>query len=471
MDMRPEPFEPPAPVPRTVPPSKLEIIRTVFRNPLELWGVPSYTLPWIMTSFFGERTLIVNDPGLIRHVLVDNAANYKMAVVRQLVLRPILRDGLLTAEGPVWKRSRKAVAPIFTPRHANGFAGQMLTQSEAYARKYEDVGAGGAVFDIGNDMTELAFAILSDTLFSGEIVSSSGHFADDVDELLHRMGRVDPMDLLRAPGWVPRLTRIGGNKVMEKFRGIVRDTMNLRLARIERDGEAAPNDFLTLLLKQMGPDGLTMGEVEDNILTFIGAGHETTARALAWTLYCVANSPHVRDAMEDEIDAVLATGAEPVTWLDRMPWTRAAFEEALRLYPPAPSINREAIADDRWTSESGETVEIPKDVTILVMPWTLHRHELYWEKPRAFMPERFLPENRERIHRYQFLPFGAGPRICIGATFAMQEAVIALAVLMQRYRFDAIEGTAPWPVQRLTTQPANGLAMRVTARSPGSSTS
>ena len=471
MDMRPEPFEPPAPVPRTVPPSKLEIIRTVFRNPLELWGVPSYTLPWIMTSFFGERTLIVNDPGLIRHVLVDNAANYKMAVVRQLVLRPILRDGLLTAEGPVWKRSRKAVAPIFTPRHANGFAGQMLTQSEAYARKYEGVGAGGAVFDIGNDMTELAFAILSDTLFSGEIVSSSGHFADDVDELLHRMGRVDPMDLLRAPGWVPRLTRIGGNKVMEKFRGIVRDTMNLRLARIERDGEAAPNDFLTLLLKQMGPDGLTMEEVEDNILTFIGAGHETTARALAWTLYCVANSPHVRDAMENEIDAVLASGAEPVTWLDRMPWTRAAFEEALRLYPPAPSINREAIAADRWTSESGETVEIPKDVTILVMPWTLHRHELYWEKPRAFMPERFLPENRERIHRYQFLPFGAGPRICIGATFAMQEAVIALAVLMQRYRFDAIEGTAPWPVQRLTTQPANGLAMRVTARSPGSSTS
>ena len=159
MDVRPEPFEPPAPIPRTVPPSKLEIIRTVFRNPLELWGEPSYTLPWIMTSFFTEKTLIVNDPGLIRHVLVDNAANYKMAVVRQLVLRPILRDGLLTAEGAVWRRSRKAVAPIFTPRHARGFAHQMLAQAQSYAEKYE--GAEGRTFDIGNDMTELAFAILS----------------------------------------------------------------------------------------------------------------------------------------------------------------------------------------------------------------------------------------------------------------------------------------------------------------------
>ncbi|MDX3930160.1 MAG: cytochrome P450 [Shinella sp.] len=464
MDMRPEPFEPPAPKPRTVPPSRLEIIRTVFRNPLELWGEPSYTLPWIDTRFFRERTLIVNDPGLIKHVLVDNAANYRLADVRQLVLRPILRDGLLTAEGAVWKRSRKAVAPIFTPRHAKGFAGQMLRQSEEYVRKYQGAGAGGEISDIAIDMTELTFAILADTLFSGEIVTASNHFADDVNELLHRMGRVDPMDLLRAPSWVPRVTRIGGQKVLDKFRAIVHDTMELRQERIKTDPQAVPRDFLTLLLEQAGPDGLTDGEIEDNILTFIGAGHETTARALAWTLYCVANSPHIRDAMEEEIDRVLATGAEPVEWLELMPCTRAAFEEALRLFPPAPSINRAAIADDEWTSASGETVEIPAGITILVMPWTLHRHELYWEKPRAFMPERFLPENRDRINRFQFLPFGAGPRICIGATFALQEAVIALAVMMHRFRFDMTDRTRPWPVQRLTTQPANGLPMRVTAR-------
>jgi len=465
MDMRPDPFEPPAPLPRTVPPSRLEIIRTILRNPLELWGEPSYTLPWIQTRFFRERTLIVNDPGLIRHVLVDNATNYRMSDIRQLILRPILRDGLLTAEGEVWKRSRKAVSPVFTPRHANGFAGQMLRQSEDYAIKYESAGRDGKVFEIAADMTELTFAMLADTLFSGEIVTSSDSFADDVNALLHRMGRVDPMDLLRAPSWVPRVTRIGGQKVLDKFRNIVRQTMDARLARMEADRASAPDDFLTLLLDQAATGGLTNDEIEDNILTFIGAGHETTARALAWTLYCVANTPHIREAMEEEIDRVLAQDVEPVKWLDLMPYTRAAFEEALRLYPPAPSINRAAIAADRWTDAKGETVEIEAGVTVLIMPWTLHRHELYWDKPRAYIPERFLPENRAKIGRFQFLPFGAGPRVCIGATFALQEAVIALAVLMHRFRFDMTDKTRPWPVQKLTTQPQNGLPMRVTPRS------
>lgn len=464
MDMRPDSFVPPAPVPRTVPPTRLQIIWTVMRNPLELWGRPSFTLPWIETKFFKERTLIVNDPGLIRHVLVDNAANYEMSEIRQLILRPILRDGLLTAEGPVWKRSRKAMAPVFTPKHARGFAGQMLAKAEEYAAKYADAGPDGAVFDISADMTELTFAILSETLFSGEIVTENESFSDDVDRLLHRMGRVDPMDLMRAPPWVPRLTRIGGSRVLGKFRKVVADTMALRRQRMAGDRHDTPQDFLTLLLQLEGPDGLTRDEIEDNILTFIGAGHETTARALAWTLYCVAQSPHVREHMEGEIDRVLATGAEPVEWLDLMPWTRAAFEETLRLYPPAPSINRAAIADDAWTSPNGETVRIDAGVTVLVMPWTLHRHELYWEKPRAFMPERFLPENRGTIGRFQYLPFGAGPRICIGATFAMQEAVIALAVLMHRYRFDVTPETKVWPVQKLTTQPRDGIPMRVSLR-------
>ncbi|RVH09850.1 cytochrome P450 [Sinorhizobium meliloti] len=464
MDTRPEPFEPPAPVPRTGIPSRLEIIRTVLRNPLELWGEPSYTLPWIETKFINQRTLIVNDPGLIRYILVENAANYEMSNVRRLILRPILRDGLLTAEGEVWKRSRKAMAPVFTPRHAQGFAGQMLRVCEAFVDRYAGASSEPFVTNVAVDMTELTFEILAETLFSGEIAVEKQGFAANVEELLHRMGRVDPMDLLVAPSWVPRLTRIGGRKVLDRFRGVVSETMSLRRRRMTEAPGDVPNDFLTLLLQLEGPDGLSTSEIEDNILTFIGAGHETTARALAWCFYCIANTPAYRETMEQEIDSVLASGADPVDWLGRMPHVLAAFEEALRLYPPAPSINRAAIEEDAWTSPEGERVPIRKGISVLVMPWALHRHALYWQKPRAFMPERFLPENRDKINRFQYLPFGAGPRVCIGATFALQEAVIALAVLMHRFRFDLTDETHPWPVQRLTTQPRGGLPMKVSAR-------
>ncbi|MDB5553216.1 MAG: Cytochrome precursor 1 [Rhizobium sp.] len=463
MDIRPEPFEPPAPIPRTIPPSRLEIIKVMFRNPLELWGKPSYTLPYMQVKFFGQLTTICHDPRLIKHILVDNAANYAMQPIRQLVLRPILRDGLLTAEGDVWKRSRKAMAPVFTPRHARGFAGQMLRKSEEFAERYAEPAKNSAEINIATGMTELTYEILAETLFSGNIATGTSGFADRVDSLLGNMGRIDPMDLLLAPAWIPRITRFAGRKALKAFRQIVSETMDDRKAQMASGGHV-PDDFLTLLLKIEGPEGLTHDEIEDNILTFIGAGHETTARALAWTLYCVAESPHFRVLMEEEIDRVLAGGADPVDWLDLMPHVRAAFEEALRLYPPAPSINRAPVKDDTWTSEDGTVLKLPAGESVLVMPWTLHRHELYWDRPRHYMPERFLPENRDKIGRFQYLPFGAGPRVCIGATFALQEAVIALAVLMKRYRFDVTENTRAWPVQRLTTQPLNGIALRVSAR-------
>jgi cytochrome P450 len=438
------------------------MIRIVYRNPLELWGEPSYNEPWISVNGAGGPLVIANDPELIRHVLVDNAKNYRMATVRQKILRPILRDGLLTAEGEVWKRSRKAMAPVFTPRTVFGFAPAMLERSLAFADRYVD----GGTTEIAHDMTMLTYEILAETLFSGEIAGEKDTFAGDIDRLLETMGRVDPLDLLRAPDWLPRITRIRGRKVMAYFRGVVSDTVRQREDRLKRDPDGAPRDFLTLLLKAEGPQGLTRAEVEDNIITFIGAGHETTARALGWTLYCLAEAPWEREPIEREIDAVLAAEPDPTKWLDLMPLTRAAFDEALRLYPPAPSINREPIVPETFKSKSGRELYIPPRAAVLVMPWVVHRHRKLWSEPDAFIPARFHPGEREKIDRFQYLPFGAGPRVCIGASFAMQEAIIALAVLLSRFRFDTVAGTKPWPVQKLTTQPQGGLPMRVTKRVP-----
>ncbi len=455
MDTKPAPFVPPAPKPRTEPPSTLEMMRIVYRNPLELWGEPSYNEPWISVTGIGGPLVVANDPALIRHVLVDNARNYRMATVRQKILRPILRDGLLTAEGDVWKRSRKAMAPVFTPRHIFGFAAPMLKRTNEFVDRYED----GTVTDVAHDMTMLTYEILAETLFSNEIAGEPGSFASQIDRLFETMGRVDPLDLLRAPDWLPRLTRIRGRKSLAYFRNIVANTVLMREERLKLDPDGVPQDFLTLLLKAEGPDGLTRAEVEDNIITFIGAGHETTARALGWTLYCLAEAPWEREPVEAEIDAVLACETDPTKWLDAMPLTRAVFEEALRLYPPAPSINREPIE-----AETFNGLYIPPRAAVLVMPWVVHRHRKLWDRPDAFMPERFHPGNREKMDRFQYLPFGAGPRVCIGASFAMQEAIIALAVLLSRYRFDTVAETKPWPVQKLTTQPEGGLPMRVVRR-------
>jgi len=460
METKPVPFVPPAPKPRAKPPSLLQMLGVMYRNPLELWGEPSYNQPWIsIRTGVGGPLVIANDPGLVRHVLVDNARNYRMAPVRQKILRPILRDGLLTAEGDVWKRSRKAMAPVFTPRHIFNFAAPMLARTQAFADRYETLGRT----DVARDMTSLTYDILAETLFSGEIAGAQGQFEKQVDRLFETMARIDPLDILRAPDWLPRITRLRGRRTMAFFRGIVTETMEQRRRKLERDPASAPDDFLTLLLKAEGPpghkEGLTRDEVADNIITFIGAGHETTARALAWTIYCLAQAPWERAQVEAEIDAVLSAEPDPVKWLERMPLTRAAFEEAMRLYPPAPSINREAMEADEYGP-----LAIAAGSQILVMPWTIHRHRKLWDRPDAFMPERFHPGNREKLDRYQYLPFGAGPRVCIGASFAMQEAVIILAGLMSRFRFDTLPETNPWPVQKLTTQPEGGLPMRVSRR-------
>lgn len=462
MDTQPQPFVPPHPVPRNRPPTRLEIIRTVMRNPLELWGEPSYSKPHITARFLNETTLIANHPELIRHVLIDNAKNYRMARVRQLILRPILKDGLLTAEGEVWKRTRKAMAPVFTPRHIKGFADMMQERVSEFLDRYRD--RSGEVHDVGHDMTDLTYQVLALTLFSDEIQGGEAGFADDVDRLLSTMGAVDPLDLLKAPEWLPRIQRLRGRNVLRKFNDMVRASIEDRRAKMKQRPDEVREDFLTLLLRAEGEDGLTQQEIEDNLVTFIGAGHETTARALGWTLYCLVSAPEEYALVQEEVDAVLADPPPPVEWLDRMPRTRAAFEEAMRLYPPAPSINREAIASEVFTFKDGSTVDIAKGTTVLVMPWVLHRHRLFWDQPNAFRPSRFWPGNRDAIDRFQYLPFGAGPRICIGATFALQEAVIALGLMLKEFRFEATPDLSPWPVQKLTVHAQNGLPMKVTRR-------
>lgn len=442
-------FHPPRPIPHARPLNAVEFVLTMARNPLAIWSTYAYTEPVVRSEWLGVPTIIVSDPAGIRHVMVDNAKNYVMQPLRQRVLRPILRDGLLTAEGELWKRTRRSIAPIFAPRNTQGLATVMRERSERFANALADD------IDIAEQMTLLTFDILQATLFTGDIAGEPREFAASVAALLRTMGRVDPMDVLDAPSFVPRLTRILGRRSLNYFRKLIAATIERREALIARNPGDAPRDLLTLLLEA---EGLSRNEVEDNIITFIGAGHETTARALAWTLYLLSQAPEDRAQVEAELDAH-DWSLDPSRWDDALPYTRAAFEEAMRLYPPAPSLNRAALAPDRVG-----TVDIPAGATLLVMPWVVHRHEKLWDRPNDFVPARFLPPARATIDRYQYLPFGIGPRVCIGQSFAMQEGVIALAELMRHLRFDFTGAHPPMPVQKITVQPEGGMQMRLSRR-------
>lgn len=454
MDMPVRPFRPPAPIPHAEPLGFASFLKTASRNPIEIWGTRAFKEPYIRGTWLGVPNIVVNDPKGVRHCLVENAANYVMQPLRQRILRPLLRDGLLTAEGALWRRTRKAIAPVFTPRNIAGFTETMQARSEVFAERM--AGRVGETVDGSHEMTLLTFDILQATLFTDDIAGDGETFATSTQAFLGSMGRIDPLDLLGAPAFLPRFRRIKGRRSMTHFRGLIAATIEGRRARIARDPEGAPNDLLSLLIKA---DGLSANEIEDNIITFIGAGHETTARSLAWTLYLLSQAPAEQAAVEAELDSVLPTLSHPSEWVDRLVYTRAVFEEALRLYPPAPSLNRTALAPDRVGD-----VEIPAGATVLVMPWLIHRHEMLWDRPDHFIPSRFLPGNRETIDRYQYLPFGVGPRVCIGASFALQEGVIALAALLKHLRFDYAGSSPPEVVQRITVQPLGGLPLRVARR-------
>jgi cytochrome P450 len=447
-------FRPPAPVPHSKPLGAVRFVLTASRNPLEIWGQRAYREPIVAARWLGTPTFIVSDPTAIRHLLVENGANYAMQPLRQRVLRPLLRDGLLTAEGELWRRTRRSLAPIFAPRNIQALGGVM---AEHAARFAEELGRrpGGRI-DLAVEMTLLTYDILQATLFTGDIAGAPAEFSAAVAKFLRTMGHVDPLDILDAPGFIPRPTRIMGQRSRGYLRRLITDTIERRRTLLQGNPTGAPRDLLTLLLET---EGLSPTEIEDNVITFIGAGHETTARALGWTLYLLSQAPQERQRVEAELDAELDRLEDPLQWVERLVHTRAALEEAMRLYPPAPSLNRMALTADRIGA-----VEIPAGSSVLVLPWVVHRHESLWLRPAEFEPTRFLPGNRDRIDRYQYLPFGAGPRVCIGQSFAMQEGIIALAALMRRLRFDFIGPRQPFPIQKITVQPDIGLPMRVSVR-------
>lgn len=454
---------PPAPVPEEREFGRLELLLRLRRNPLTIWRTRHFREPIVAGEGLFGYGVVISDPEAVRHVLVENAANYRKDDLQRTVLAPGLGEGLLTAEGEAWRRARRTLAPLFTPRSVAALAQRMSVPAERTAMRMARR-RSGRIVDISADMTRVTYDILAETMFSNAIAGGADAFGKALTRYFETQGRIDPLDVLGAPSWLPRIGRWMARPAISFFEAQVKAIIAERQA-LHAGGAWRPEkpDLLDALLAARDPEtgtGLSEEEVGANIVTFIGAGHETTANALTWSLYLVSLAPDVHGALEAEIDAAGPDLAAAALSGERLTLTRAVIEEAMRLYPPVPSLSRTALADDVAAGRCA----IPKGALVVISPYLLHRHETLWDAPDRFRPERFLPGARDAIARYAYLPFGAGPRVCIGQQFAMVEAVIVLATLLRRLRFEYAGDEAPMPVQRITLRPHKGMPMRVTAR-------
>jgi len=435
----------------------VKFLRVLMRNPIESTGMLARTQDCVQGKMFGQKHATVANPDLIKHLFVKNHQNLRMNRVRQRVLKPLIRSGLIAAEGEEWKRIRHLLTPMFTPRHIRTFSEGMRKTIE---REIEHSFQAGSEIKFTRTMLDVTYQVLSDALFSGEIDNVRKDQVMDFEKVLLSMGKPDPFDILNFPGFLPRFTTMRGMKALKRIWGRVGQAIRSRKARID-SGEEVPTDFLTLLL-EAGDDEhapLTIDEIQDQAVTFIGAGHETTSHGVTWMTYLLSQDPGNRAKVEAEVDALDIDNVPIDKWMDHLPWTLACFDETLRLYAPAPFVTRETTTEITWQDRTFSNNE-----AIMLNLWALHRHYDLWENPDGFVPERFFGENRKKISPFQYLPFGIGPRNCIGQRFAKQEAMIMAVLLYRKFRFDYVGDEPPWPRMRITLQAENSMPMRVSSR-------
>ncbi|MBX6328259.1 MAG: cytochrome P450 [Pseudolabrys sp.] len=449
---------PPVPAPRAQPLGLLALLRVLTRNPLEAWTAAHFEEPLVVGGLSVAPVAVVSDPAAVRRVLLENAGNYEKDWLQRRVLANGLTDGLLTAEGHQWRTQRRALAPLFARKTVQSFAPAMAAAAddliERLARR------DGQIVDLAVEATRVTLDVLERTIFS----DGFGHDAEQIrlamKTYFETIGAIDPFDVLGLPRFIPRPRRRRLRAALRLFDATIDAVISSRRRALSRGRDGIPSDILTLLLEAVDPqtgNALSERELRANILTFIAAGHETTANLITWSLYLLSRSRRWRARLQAEADREIRPGVDVV--VDRLVETRAVLDEANRLYPPIAAISRQALADDVLAG-----VPIRRGTMIVIAPYVLHRHRKLWAKPEVFDPRRFLPGARETIDRFAYLPFGVGPRTCIGAAFALQEAAIVVAKVMRSFDLEEAPELAVEPVLKVTLRPRGGLPLRLRRR-------
>jgi cytochrome P450 len=417
------------------------------------WGQRAYEEDIIHGRFFGRSSFILNAPDAIRHVLVDNYENYTRTPAGLRVLRPILGEGLLIAEGRAWKHQRRTLAPAFTPRAVTTLIPHMLAATDDTIAKLR--AASNAPVDLREAMQRMTLEIAGRTMFSFGMDLHGAALRDFVMEYGDRLARPHFLDLLLPLSW-PSPQDFSRARFRKRWTAFVGMLMAERRAAGKTEG-APPNDLFDLMGAARDPEtgeAFTDEQLGDQVATMILAGHETTATALFWALYLLALDPAAQDQVAAEVQAATVDSALD---LDRLKFTRAVVDETMRLYPPAFLIARAAAGPDMIAG-----MLVKKNDVILIAPWLLHRHEKLWCDPNAFNPSRFMTGTPP--DRFAYLPFGVGARVCIGAHFALVEATLALAKMIGAFRIGLIDKEPVTPVGVVTTQPDRSPMFAITPR-------
>ena len=434
------------------PLSLLQFMRVLRDNSLATYRHEAYSADVLERRLFWKRTFFVNEPGAIKHILLDNAANYHKTEITRRLLEPGLGRGLLTSEGETWRRHRRIMAPAFDHRSIVSYAPIMTEIAERLVAEW-DRRPEGTELDVAAAMMHATLHIISRTMFS----SDSDDIVDIVEKGVERyQAEVRPglADLLELPVW---LSRLGSAHHPERIYTEFDRAIDRLLAARERDTASQPKDLLARLIAARDEEtggGMSAGEVRNQVVTIFMAGHETTALALTWTWYLLSQHPAVEAKLHAELEAVLGGRTPRHDQLGQLPYTRMVIEEAMRLYPPAHTLSRTAMGEDEVLGR-----RIPKGAQIMIVPWLLHRNPRLWQDPERFDPERFAPDRAASRPRFAYIPFGAGPRICIGAAFAMAEAMLILATVAQRYRLRLKAGFPVEPQGLITLRPRHGMRM------------
>jgi cytochrome P450 len=452
----PAPFLP-APVPPQGRVSIFEYIRIMRDSAIAAYGQEAYELDIIERKLLGRSRFIINDPAAVKHVLLDNVGNYEKTEILRRILEPALGKGLLTSEGETWKSHRRTMTPAFDQRSVAAYTPVMTGAAEELMADWQKQNADATV-DVARAMMEVTMQIISRTMFSSDSDDMIGIMERSFGDFQAQM-RPNILDFIGMPAWLAGLGRIGvAKRTFGQFDAVIDRLIETRT----RNPGNSPKDLLARLIaardEQTG-NGMTAQEVRDHVITIFMAGHETTATAMTWTWYLLSQHPAVEAKLHAELDAALGGRSPTYDDLPRLPYARMIIEESMRIYPPAHTIVRAALADDVLCGR-----RIPKGSTILIVPWLLHRHTKLWQNPGQFIPERFGSEQSAHRARFSYLPFGAGRRICIGAAFALAEATVLLATIANRCRLTLAPGHPVEPQALITLRARHGMKMRVAPR-------